>query len=161
MRMTAHAARIPNAANATFFAFQEAQLSAAEAFTEKGSCDVRGSSQAFFSACARTASGDAGTLSAVAGDCGTAVSDGGGVAFSEAVAAIVPVALSDAFGATGFSTVAVLASSTSFTGGATLTGFGVSLAGACVATGSGAFRTTVAVDRISPSGEVSVTAPSE
>lgn len=161
MRMTAHAARIPNAANATFLPFQEAQLSAAEAFTEKGSCDDSGAPQTFFSACARTASGEVGTTSAVAGVCGAAVSDGGGVTFSEGVAAIVPVALSDTFGATGFSAVEDLASSTPFVGGATLTGFGVSLTGTCVATGSGAFRTTVAVDRISPSGEVRVTAPSE
>ncbi len=157
MRMTTQAASIPSAANATFLAFLEAQDSVDEAFIASGSGVAFGFVPDVFSAAARTASGVDGMASCVVG--WLTGSAGGGTEVQEAVVT--------AFGTSAVAGTSVLTgASTGFTatftplsGWVTMTGFGVSDTG--VSTGFEASRSTVTVERISPSGEESVTAHSE
>lgn len=152
--MTTPAAKIPNAAKATFFAFHDAQLSVAEALIASGSDDRFPFASDFFSACARTDSGEVGMESDGIGE----ASCGFGGSFGMTVVATFVFAVSTGGG------TSVFANSIRASGLTAPAGFEGSLTGASAAgsvTGSGAFRITDAVERISPSGEVSVTAHSE
>lgn len=152
--MTTPAAKIPNAAKATFFAFHDAQLSVAEALIASGSDDWFPFASDFFSACARTDSGEVGMGSEEVGE--TSCNFGGSFGVTVVAASVFTVS-------TGGGT-SVFANSIRVSGLAVPAGFegsltGVSAAGS--ATDSGALRITDTVERISPSGEVSVTAHSE
>ena len=150
---------MPRAANATFLAFLEAQDSADDVFTANGSGVFSSVARVPLSVIARTSSGLLGKVSeAVCGFCGS-------VAGVSVTGAATGADVEDWTGSTGF--VAVLTGSTGvftaifvpLSGVVTVSGFTVSETG--VSTGLGASLSTVTVERISPSGDESVTAHSE
>lgn len=150
MRMTTPAASTQSTANAMFFVPSDAQDSAEDVFMASGSGAAFESPGADVWVAASTASGVDGMASCVS--VGFTASVGTGVGITEGVSVIVEVP--------GFST-GLTAIFTPLSGRVTVAGFAGSVTGASIFTGSGAFRRTVAVERISPSGEVSVTAHSE
>lgn len=156
-RMTIQAASMPRAANATFLAFFEAQDSADDVFIASGSGVEFGFVADVLSAAASTASAVDGMAFWVSGAFGVSV--GAATGDSETVGAAFGT--SAVVGASVFTGTSAdfTATFTPLSGWVTMTGFGVSDTG--VSTGAGAFLTTVTVERISPSGDESVTAHSE
>lgn len=148
---------MPSAANATFLAFFEAQDSADDVFIESGSGVAFGFVADVPSAAARTASGVDGMASCMVGWLtGSAGEETGD---PEAVVTVFGTSIMAGTSfltgvSAGFTAICVLLS-----GWVTMTGFGVSDTG--TSTGFGARRSTMTVERISPSGDESVTAHCE
>lgn len=154
MRMTTPAASTQSAAKATFFVFSDAQDSVDEVFIASGSGAAFGFvSDAFFAA-ATTASGVEGMAFCVSE--GFTVSVAGD---SETVVTVSVTAFVAGTSVTAGLSAGFTASFTPLSGWVTMVGFGASDTG--VSTGLGASLSTVTVERISPSGEESVTAHSE
>lgn len=158
MRMTTPAASTQSAANATFFVVLEAQDSTDDVFIASGSGVASESPGADVWVAASTASGVGGMTFCVS--VGLTASVGTGVSTADGVGGGVTEGVSVIVGVPGFST-GVTAIFTPSSGLVTVAGFAGSVTGTSIFTGSGAFLRTVAVERISPSGEVSVTAHSE
>lgn len=158
MRMTTPAASTQRAANATFFVPSEAHDSADEALIARGSGVSSEFAEGAFSVVASTASGVGGM--AISAGFADSVDDGFSFMDGMAEGASVGEGISATWAAAGFS-VGLTAIFTPSSGRVTVAGLAGSVTGTSIFTGSGAFLRTVAVERISPSGEVSVTAHSE